>query len=225
MPASLIALIIVLVLGIIFLVTYFAFVLLLHLFRRFARALGGASTPHSVRRSLRESKHYAKLIRETVQQCPPGPVRDRLNRTIKPVDEWLVNLNRLEQALAKLYTQRNLPRELRRVTSEIEQLRRQLLTADREESVSLRSLMESKKKQSAALKELIAFQNQAELKIRKIASDLGTTHTEMLLVTAKGDFNDNRIQRLDENLEENMTSLRDMLAAMDEMGYSSAATG
>jgi hypothetical protein len=44
----------------------------------------------------------------------------------------------------------------------------------------------------------------------------------MLLVTARGDFNENRIQRLDENLQDHVSSLRDMMAAMDEMGYSQA---
>jgi hypothetical protein len=188
----------------------------------FNTTLGASSLPHSVKRPLQEARRYAELIRTTVQQCPPGPMKDRLNLTIEPVNEWITNLNRLEQALRKLYSQRNLNRELRRVNYELEQLHRQLLTANREEAVSVRALMKSKKQHRAVLNELLAFQNQAELKIRKIASDLGTTHTEVLLVTARGDFNQNRIQRLDENLQENMSSLRDILSAMDDMGYSSA---
>ena len=85
--------------------------------------------------------------------------------------------------------------------------------------------MSSKKTQSAELEELQAFQNQSELKIRNIASDLGVAHTEMLLVTARGNFNDNRFQRLDENLQDNLTGLRDILSAMDDMGYTSTAVG
>jgi hypothetical protein len=73
------------------------------------------------------------------------------------------------------------------------------------------------------LKELKSFQTQAELKIHRIASDLATTHAEMLLIVARGDFNDNRFKRLDENLQDHLAGLRDMLAAMDELGYSSAA--
>ena len=84
-------------------------------------------------------------------------------------------------------------------------------------------MKKSKEQHLAALQELHHFQMQAELKIRKIASDLGATHAEMLLIVAKGDFNDNRFHRLDENLQEHVSSMRDMLAAMEEMGYGRVA--
>jgi hypothetical protein len=47
----------------------------------------------------------------------------------------------------------------------------------------------------------------------------------MLLIIAKGDFNENRLHRLDENLQEHLASMRDMMTAMDEMGYSGVAAG
>ena len=90
---------------------------------------------------------------------------------------------------------------------------------------SLRALMKSKRSHLNALEELQRFQQQAELKIRKIASDLGAAHAEMLLLATRGDFSENRFQRLDENMQENMSNLRDMLAAMDEMPYISRAAG
>jgi hypothetical protein len=186
-------------------------------------AMGKPSLPHSIARSVEESRYYGRLIMQTAQQYPPGPMQDRLNLTIKPVEEWLARLAKLEASLAKLYSQRNLTRELRHANDEIEALHRQSLMSPDQEGVYLRALIESKKQHLAALKELQTFQAQAELKIRKIASDLATTHAEMLLLTAKGDFNDNRIHRLDENLQEHLVSLRDMLAAMDELGYSSSA--
>jgi hypothetical protein len=106
----------------------------------------------------------------------------------------------------------------------MDDLRRRSLSAVDMEARYLRDLMQSKKQHQAALKELKTFQTQAELKIHKIASDLATTHAEMLLIVAKGDFNDNRFHRLDENLQDHLAGLRDMLAAMDELGYSSAAS-
>jgi hypothetical protein len=83
--------------------------------------------------------------------------------------------------------------------------------------------MKSKKKHYAAIEELQSFQTQAELKIRKIASDLGATHAEILLVATRGDFSESRFNRLDENLQENMAGLRDIMSAMDEMGYMSGS--
>ncbi len=222
-PLIFVALAIVLFLGILLMVSYFVMAAAFKLLKILFGGTVFSPLPNAIKRPMREARDYAEQIRRTARQYPPGPMRDRLHLTTKPVDEWLTNLNRLEQALTKLYAQHNPNRELRRATHEIEQIRRQLLVANRAEALSLRELMDSKKKHCAVLRELQAFQNQAELKIRKIASDLGTAHTEMLLVTARGDFNDNRFQRLDENLQDNLTGLRDILSAMDEMGYSSAA--
>ncbi len=185
---------------------------------------GATRIPTATRDALRDAKHYARLIKTTAQQCPPGLIRDRLGRTVKPVDEWLENLKRLELALAKLYAQRDLNREMRKANTELEQLRRQLVTATSAAQVdSLRALMKSKKKHHSVLEELQGFQNQAELKIRRIASDLGATHAEMLLITARGDFSESRFQRLDENLQDNLAGLRDIMAAMDDMRYMSGA--
>jgi hypothetical protein len=188
------------------------------------QTLNVSPLPRSIARSVAESRHYGRMIMRVAQQYPPGPLRDRLNLTLRPVNEWLNNLTRLEQGLSKLYSQRNLAREVNQTTLEINDLRRRSLMAltDREIQM-LRELMDSKKQHLATLKELQLFQNQAELKIRKIASDLGRTHAEMLLIVAKGDFNDNRINRLDQNLQDHLASMRDMLAAMDDMGYSQAA--
>jgi len=221
-PLIILALIFLLILVLLAVGAYFSLVIIIKLMKALFDFAAGTPLPNSVKRSLREARHYAVLIKRTAQEYPPGPMRDRLHRTTKPVDEWLVNLNRLERSLVKLYSQRNIARELRRATAELEQLRRELLVAGKEETASLKALLESKRTHQAVLKELHAFQNQAEFKIYKIASDLGTAHTEMLLVTTKGNFNDNRIQRLDESLQDNLSGLRDILSAMDEMGYSGA---
>jgi hypothetical protein len=224
-PLVSIALIVSLLITSIFLVAQSLFWLVKKVRQKLTQAVRGASLPRSISTSLRDSYRYGELIVQTAQQYPPGPLRDRLNLTLKPVNEWLTNLARLEKGLAKLYSQRNPGRELRRTSFEIDNLRRRLLTATGREANYLRELKKSKEMHLATLQELQQFQSQAELKICKIASDLGATHAEMLLIIAKGDFNENRIRRLDENLQEHLSGMKDMLTAMDEMGYSSAATG
>lgn len=199
-------------------------ILLKRFFKKLAKSLQASSLPTSIARSLRESRHYGSLIIQTAQQYPPGPMRDRLNLTVKPVGDWLKNLTRLEQGLVKLYSQRNLNRELRQTGNEIENLRRLLLSARGQEAAALNALKKSKEQHLATLQELQLFQTQAELKIRKIASDLGATHAEMLLIIARGDFNENRLRRLDANLQEHLSGMRDITAAMDEMGYSSLSS-
>ncbi len=181
---------------------------------------GASSLPRAVKRSIQESRHYGRMINRTVKQCPPGVKRDRLERITKHVDEWLTNLAKLERGLSKSYHQRNLSRELRKTDYEIEQLRRELSATDQSEAIYWHDLISSKKQHQQVLRELQAFHTQAELKIRKIASDLGATHAEILLFVAKGEFNENRLQRLDENLQDNLAGMRDVLLAMDEIGYS-----
>ncbi len=190
---------------------------------KLADVSGGTSLSRPVKRSIRESRHYGRMITRAVKQCPPGPLQERLTLTIKPVDEWLAKLNKLEKGLEKANGQRNLSRELRQVDFEIEQLRRQTLSAEGREATYLHELVESKRQHLQVLKELQAFQTQAELKIRKIASDLGATHAEILLIVARGDFNENRLNRLDENLQDHLSGMRDVLQAMDELGYSRSA--
>lgn len=189
-----------------------------------SRVFQASSLPRSIARPLSESRYYGHQIVKMAQQYPPGPMKDRLNLTLQPVDLWLNNLTRLEQGLSKLHNQRNLGRELRQTSFEIEDLRRRLLATGGEELAYLRELKRSKEQQLAVLQELQRFQIQAEYKIRKIASDLAVTHAEMLLIVAKGDFNENRMRRLDENLQEHLAGMRDVLAAMDDMGYSRAAS-
>ena len=182
-----------------------------------------SSVPRPIKRSLHESRQYGRLITRTVRQYPPGPLRDRLNLTIKPVDAWLEGLTKLEKGLNKLNSQRNLPRELRRTEFEIESLRREVQATGSKEAAYMQELMDSKKQHLRILKELRAFHTQAELKIRKIGSDLGATHAEILLLTARGDFNENRLHRLDENLQDHLAGMHDILAAMDELGYGSSS--
>jgi len=192
--------------------------------RRLFRDFPIANVPRSVMASLKESRRYGQLIVRTAQRYPPGPLRDRLDRLSMPVDHCLANLDRLEQGLKHLYGQRHLTRELRQTNLEINELRRRLLAVDGNEAAFLRQLMQSKQNHLAILQELQGFQTQAELKIRKIASDLGATHAEMLLLVAKGDFNENRFRRIDENLQEHVSSMRDVLGAMEELGYTSASS-
>ncbi len=182
-----------------------------------------SALPKAVKKSLRESRQYGQLMTRTLQRCPEGPLRDRLTLVVKPVDEWLSNLTKLEKALARSYRERNLKREMRRTEFEIETLHRRLLIVEKDEVISLQELIESKKQHLSVQKELITFQKRAEIKIHKIATDLGAVHAEMMLIVAKGEFNENRINRLDHNLKEHVSNIRDMLHVMDELGYSSNA--
>ena len=78
--------------GILALLVLFAlFLIILLLAKATGQKLGrlarSSALPRPISRSLNESRYYANLIVKMAQQCPPGPMRDRLNRTIKPVDD------------------------------------------------------------------------------------------------------------------------------------------
>ncbi len=199
----------------------FVFYWLLTSLSKFFTALGNsfqvARLPSVISKPLKEARYYAQLITQSTQECPSGPVRDRLNHTVSLAHESLESLQRLEQDMIKLYSHHDLNRDQTRTNFEIEHLKRQLLTVTGREATLILELIKSRKEHLNALEELKSFQAEAVLKIRIIASDLATAHAEMLLIIAKGDFNNNRLRRLDENLQEHLGSLRDMVAVMDEL--------
>jgi hypothetical protein len=182
-----------------------------------------AQMPGSITKATKECRYYGRMIMQTAEQYPPGPMRDRFNRTIKSVKQQLENLDRLEQGLLRIYSQCNPQREVRRANMRIDELRRQMLAT--EEQAHFQMLIASTEQHIAELQALQRFQEEAELKIRKMATDLAATHARILLLIAKGDLNGNRIRRLDENLQENLAGMRDMLSAMDELGYSRISSG
>ncbi|MDM8518614.1 hypothetical protein QUF64_01100 [Anaerolineales bacterium HSG6] len=180
--------------------------------------------PRSVSKPLRQARQYGQLITKTAEECPPGPVQSHLRSlTVKHVDESLESLGQLEEALIKLYSHRNIKRELSKTYNEIEQVSRELMAAKDTQAKLLRRLLKSKREYLVTLEEMQDFQEHAELEIRKIASDLTRAHAEMLLVITKGDFSSSRLNRLDENIQEHLSSLRDIIHVMDELGYSRMA--
>ncbi|MDM8529094.1 hypothetical protein QUF58_12920, partial [Anaerolineales bacterium HSG24] len=180
--------------------------------------------PRSVYKPLRQARQYGQLITKTAQECPPGPIRSHLkNLTVKHVDESLESLGQLEESLITLYSHRNIKRELNKTYNEIEQISRELMAAENKQAKLLRRLLKSKREYLVTLEEMQEFQQHAELEIRKIASDLTRAHAEMLLVITKGDFSSSRLNRLDENIQEHLSSLRDIIHVMDELGYSRMA--
>jgi predicted secreted protein len=115
-------------------------------------AFGVGRVPNSTKAALRDARQYARMIKETATNAAPGPMRDRLAQTVRPVDEWLANLVRLEQSLGKMHAQRNLSRDIGKANYEIEQIRRQILIAQNADEVaSLRALMKSKRSHLNAL--------------------------------------------------------------------------
>jgi len=192
--------------------------------RKVRHSIDMARLPRAVTKSLREARQYSQQITTVVQECPPGPMRTHLNNlTMKHVQESIQNLDRLEQVLLKLYSHRNIKRELRQVHNEIEKTQKQIQRASMDELKLLRRLVQSKREQLVTLENIQAFQQQTELELRRIASDLNTTHAEMVLVVSKGNFNPKRFNRLDENLKEHLGSLRDMVTVIDELGYNQAS--
>ena len=172
--------------------------------------------PPSIRQSLKEARHYGKLIMNIAQQNTTRQHRF-FTDTLTSVNTLLTNLSQLEEKLEQLYQRRNLAGELGNIQSEITGLRRQLQRNAGKQALILENLLESKIKHQTILQDLQAFQQQIELTIQQNAAVLNSTHAEITLLAAKDDLDNIQFRRVNDELRENSATLRDLLQAMDEM--------
>jgi len=172
--------------------------------------------PKAVRNGLREGSRYAKLIMQAYEQCPP-PQKEQLSNTIHSVNEISDRMTRLEQTADKLYRKRNVEREGKQITKEIEDLRNQLETDDEKQVRIIQRLLATKEKHLSILDRLEAFRKQVELTIRHNGSILNSTHAEMTLLSTRGALDESRFNSLNQDLQENLDGLTDLVETIEEM--------
>jgi methyl-accepting chemotaxis protein len=177
---------------------------------------GIAVIPGEIRKQLKETRRYAKLIKGATEQCLPDQQK-HLSSTLLTVDKFMSNLDLLEGNLRQLYSKRNPNKELQETVTELNDLREQLSGSFGKESQIINDLIKRKEEHLAILNDIRDFHNQLELKIRQNATIMNSTYAEITLLSGQGALDNKKIRQLNENLQENSDRLIDVLHAMEEV--------
>lgn len=164
---------------------------------------------------------YWSLIDETVSKVPKGVLRDRLLRTTQEVTHWLQAVYNLAQRVEKFRLNKVIERDLHSVPLAIKDYEQKLAVED---SPAVRRQLEKtladRKRQLQTLQNLKDSMEKADYQLDSTISSLGTIYSQLLLVGSK-DEEGSRINRLQEEVSEQVHRLEDLADAMDEVYESS----
>lgn len=179
-------------------------------------------TPTTIRDKGLESKvdkalEYWALIDDSVKKAPRGVLRDRLLETTQEATHWLEAVYNLADRVDKFRENKVIERDLRTVPAALETYRAKLA---REDSPEVRAQLErtiaDKERQLRILETLQDSMEKADYQLDSTISSLGTIYSQLLLVGNKEEAG-SRINRLQEEISEQVYRLEDLTEAMDEV--------
>jgi hypothetical protein len=175
----------------------------------------------NLRAKLDEALKYWELIESTVAKSPETSMRDRFERTIREVTHWLQAVYDLAARVDKFQINQIIKQDLQRVPTDIRNLEKRLF---QENSPEVRRQLErtiaDKQRQLQTLQNLEDNMQKAGYQLDSTISALGTIYSQMLLVGSK-DEEGNRVNRLQDEISEQVQRLEDLSEVMDEV-YQSA---
>ena len=165
---------------------------------------------------------YWALIDDTVDKAPRGVLRDRLVQTTREATHWLQAVYKLAGQVDKFRQNTVIDRDLRSVPKAIENYKAKLALEDNPEvRQQLERTIGDKERQLRTLENLQNSMEKADYQLDSTISALGTIYSQLLLVGNK-DEEGSRINRLQEEISEQVYRLEDLAAAMDEVYQDSA---
>ena len=170
-----------------------------------------------LRERLVKALEYRQLVIKEIQREVDPVLDDYLLNMARGMEDWIAQLYRLAQGLDVYWRDPVIARDTKTVPDELQQFR-QLLAAEKEPQVraELEKTIAAKEAQWQTLRTLRDTMAQAELQLENTLSAMGTVYTQVRLLGAK-DAKSSRAQRLQQDMAEQIHSLEDVRAAMDEL--------
>ncbi len=174
---------------------------------------------------LKRALEYRRLIGEAARKHP-GALRVSLEATASEINEWIAQIHRLARRLDDFEENDIIARDRRMVPHDLTNLRRRLRT---EESAEVRAELEeaiqTKEMQLANLRALENNIKRAEIQLEQTLSSLGTVYAQVQVIDARA-VDSARTQRLQAEVHEQVASLSDLIAAIDEVqSYRASSSG
>lgn len=175
------------------------------------------------REKIERAMEYRKQMEVLMQRTRDGALRAHLGATISDVVDWLNNMFSLARKLDHYEDSSVLKRDLQTVPEEIKALEQRLSNeTDVQVRAQLKQSIANKRAQLDQLAKLDNTMKRAALQLDDTLSAMGTVYAQMQLIGAK-DIDSGRAQRLREDIAGEITSLHDIVEAMDQVYLSEGA--
>ena len=164
---------------------------------------------------------YWSRIDDAVEEVPPGALRGRLINTTREVTHWLQAVYNLAERVDKFRLNEIIKRDLDNVPEAIASYKRKLKQeTDPEVRQQLEKTIADQERQLKTLQSLENNMDKANYQLESTISALGTIYSQLLLVGSK-DESGSKVDRLQDEISEQVHQLEDLTVAMDEVYQSS----
>jgi hypothetical protein len=168
-----------------------------------------------------KSLEYWSLIDDAVEKVPTGPLHDRLENTTREVTHWLQAVFNLAERVDRFRLNKVIERDLKNVPAAIESYQQKLEEeTDPDVRRQLEKTIADNERQLQTLQNLENNIEKASYQLDSTISALGTIYSQLLLVGSK-DESGTKINRLQDEISEQVYRLEDLTEAMDEVYQSS----
>lgn len=170
-----------------------------------------------MRQKLAKALEYRQLITQEIKREEDPVLDDYLLRTTQGLEDWIAQIYRLAQRIEAYQNDPIITRDLETVPKELARFKRMLKQAE-EGSVrdELEKTVAIKQAQWDTLQNLRETMAKAQLQLENTLSTMGTIYTQVALLGSK-DVDSSRAQRLQEDMTEQVQTLEDLSATMDEV--------
>lgn len=160
---------------------------------------------------------YRGRIANAIEQSKPGVLRDHLQETANQIDDWIANLFSVAKRFDVFESDQTIQRDLRSVPQAVQSTQTRLRSAsDPALRAQIETTLRSQQSQWNSLQTLQSTIERGKLQMEATLSSMGTIYSQLLLMDAK-DIDSGRAQRLHDDISEQVQSLHEVVAAMDEV--------
>jgi len=173
-------------------------------------------TPQA-RERVERALEYRERIEGATRQRRDGVLKAHLRDTTARIDDWLAHIFSLAQRLDRYAQDPIVARDRRDIPREVADIRQRLARED-DSSVrgQMREAIRQKEAQQANLQRLENTMERAEFRLEETLAALGTLYSQLLLLDA-GAVDSGRVQRLRQDVADQVAALQDTIEALDEV--------
>ncbi|MCB9076237.1 MAG: hypothetical protein H6631_19230 [Anaerolineaceae bacterium] len=177
-----------------------------------------------LREKVDKALEYWALIDDEIQKAPKGILRDGSPHAVthNEVTNWLQAVHNLAEHVDKLRENKVIQQDLQKIPGLIQEYKADLKQATSPEvKKQLERTIADQERQLRSLQALQDNIDKATYQLDSTISALGTIYSQLLLVGSK-DESGSKINRLQEEISEQVHQLEDITDAMDEVLYQRA---